>query len=382
MDNTSPAGACGTCGAANRASAKFCASCGSALEPKLRPQNTTEAVSPGLSPTDSVRPQPAEVLATGHSQPTPARDAARLTTGASPTCPNGHPVSSTTRFCGTCGTPVAAAPETSARSAEHDNSAATTRISAFPSNSPPPPPPRSSGTFRNDRQDDRSRVLIVAIVVVILVMALAGGLIFFISQKHSSPSVVTASKHATAPAPRTIASTPGDTTAPTPAVSGGSSTVPTTSTDTAQSEAVALNNLLSSSAAARSGVQDAYNDIDSCGSNLESDYTTLEQAATARQGLLTNFSQLGLSQLPQSQAMIEDLVSAWNNSVTADQSFAMWAQDEMNGGCTQQDHSDPNWVAGNSASVQADTAKSSFTGLWDSTVAPAYNLQQWQPTQI
>ena len=163
--------------------------------------------------------------------------------------------------------------------------------------------------------------------------------------------------------------------------SGNSGSGNSGSGNSAQSEATALNNLLSSSAQARSGVQAAYNDIDACGPNLQSDYSTLEQAATARQNLLTSLNQLQVSQLPQSQALTEDLTSAWNESITADQAFASWAQDEMSN-CTQQDHSDSNWVGGNSASVQADTAKNDFTQLWNTSIAPTYNLTQWQANQI
>jgi hypothetical protein len=128
-------------------------------------------------------------------------------------------------------------------------------------------------------------------------------------------------------------------------------------------------------------VQPAYNDIDSCGGNYQSDASTLQQAASTRQSLLNSLSQLNLSQLPQSQTLVQDLQNAWNDSVTADQDFAQWAQDEENG-CTNQDHNDQNWSGGTSASTQANTDKSTFTQLWNSTVASAYSLPQWQPGQI
>ncbi len=383
MDNISAHRSCKTCGSANRSLAKFCSSCGSALGSREGTQVRSDTAPLEADPNQVAESPPAEQPTAGPTHPSPIGGTDRPNTSVSRTCPNGHAVSSTTRFCGSCGVPITGETPGAVKASGRADPAATARVPPVSSGSTLPGPIRGTADYSGVDAGRNSKNWLIAGVAVVVIIALAGALTYVLTQRTTPHSVATsASRKTTQSAVPKDASASGAKTVPNPGTSAGSNTETTGANNTAQSEAIALNNLLSTSAAARSGVQGAYDDIDSCGSNLQSDYTTLEQAATARQGLLTNFQQLDLSQLPQSQALIEDLVSAWNNSISADQSFAMWAQDEMSGGCTQQDHGDSNWISGNSASVQADTAKSSFTQLWDSGIAPAYNLPQWQSTQI
>jgi cytoskeletal protein RodZ len=379
---------CGVCGSSNRAGARFCISCGSAIE--TAPSHPIGSAAGPYSALHDPQGGTADAPASGSIASTvPDASPPAPTSMPGRYCPSGHQVGSSAQFCGYCGASVTDKAGTAAIATETRSTpgtGATARVPVVPVPSAPPiqpviqplgPAPRSQATL-----------WFVAGIAVVVVLALAGGLTYYLTSRHqaqSAPSTAAANQ-STRTKPTTNANSSTKVTGTLPSNSNGGST--TNSSDTAdsiQSEATALNSLISSSAAARTGVQPAYNDIDSCtndGSNLQSDYTTLEQAATTRQGLLTQLQNLDVSQLPQSGALVEYLIGAWSESISADQSFAGWAQDEMNGGCTQQDHGDSNWVSGNNASVQADTAKNSFTQIWNSTIATTYSLTQWQPDQI
>ncbi len=317
-------------------------------------------------------------------------------------CANGHPISTTKaqpRFCPTCGVAMVTqcanghdVPVGDATCAICATAVGASQIvgSAKAGALPPltsPPPPLSIGS---DQQRSRNPATIPVLLGAgaLLIIGLIIGVI--LAAGHSTPTPASSAP------PVAQGSSPNGTQFPTSGsgdtgtTGSGSSegntgtsgnTGNTGSSGSAESEATQLNSLIASSAQARTGVQPAYNDIDSCGGNYENDAAVLQQAASTRQGLLTNLSQLDLSQLPQSQVLVQDLQAVWNDSVTADQDYAQWAQDEENG-CTNQDHGDQNWVGGNTASVQANNDKDTFTQQWNSTIASTYDLPQWQPGQI
>jgi len=134
--------------------------------------------------------------------------------------------------------------------------------------------------------------------------------------------------------------------------------------------------LLSQSVSDRSAVNDAYNDVMQCGSELDQDAQVFQNAASARQQLLSQLTNLP-AQSALSAAMIHDLSGAWQESVQADSDYVQWAQDQASNGCTVNSTADPSYVDAERPNNQATTDKTAFAGQWD-PLAAQYGLTQYQ----
>ncbi len=104
-------------------------------------------------------------------------------------------------------------------------------------------------------------------------------------------------------------------------------------------------------------------------------------AANSRQNLLNNLSSLNLSILPGGPQLSQALAGAWTNSKASDDSYANWANDELNNGCTPNDTSDPNYQDAQSSDAQSTTDKTAFANLWN-PIATQYGLPTVTPTSI
>ena len=184
----------------------------------------------------------------------------------------------------------------------------------------------------------------------------------------------TAASKATATSP-----TPTSPATSSPAVSSSPATQ-SPAVVTEQQAAVSLAALLARSASSRQAIDAAYNDVLQCGPNLTQDAQTFQDAATAHQQLLSDLAQLpGRSLLP--QAMLSDLVSAWEASTSADDDFARWAADEVSSGCSIDDQSDPNFEAADAPDLQATASKTAFVKQWN-PLASTYGLPTYQQNQF
>jgi hypothetical protein len=134
--------------------------------------------------------------------------------------------------------------------------------------------------------------------------------------------------------------------------------------------------VLARSATDREAVDSAYNDVRQCGPNLAQAATTFRTAAASHRQLLDELGQItGRASLP--QPMLADLTSAWQASASADQDFARWAQDQIAGGCSADNESDPNFLAADEPDLQATAGKTAFVRLWN-PVARAYGLTTYR----
>jgi hypothetical protein len=151
-------------------------------------------------------------------------------------------------------------------------------------------------------------------------------------------------------------------------------------TNPEQEQASQLANLLGNSTVDRSQVVAAVADIANCG-NLQSDETTLRQAQTSRQNLLTQLQSLALTSLP--PGLTTDLSNAWSASASSDGYYAGWAADESTSfnGCTSNDTGDSNYQGASSSDVQATTAKDAFVTEWN-PVAQQFGLTTYQANQL
>jgi hypothetical protein len=228
---------------------------------------------------------------------------------------------------------------------------------------PPPdyPPGRPPGDGGGSR---RGRILLALLAVIVVAGGIAAGLL--IAKTHTSGGTGSA---ASSP-PAGSGSSAGSGSASSPATSGSAAA--------RQQGAGDLSKLLAQSVSDRGAINDAYNDVASCGPTLAQDQGTFQQAATSRQALL---SQLGsmpdAAALPAS--MISSLTQAWTASIKADQDFAAWAADESTS-CTP-NGSDAHLSAATVPDNQATQDKTAFVGSWN-PIAQQYGLATYAQDQL
>ena len=80
-------------------------------------------------------------------------------------------------------------------------------------------------------------------------------------------------------------------------------------------------------------------------------------------------------------ALVSDLTKAWQASITADQAYAKWANDEFTQGCVPNDTTDPGYEATNAPNLEATRYKTAFVSEWN-PIAAQYGLTQYQQGQL
>ena len=218
---------------------------------------------------------------------------------------------------------------------------------------PPGGPPPGSGR----RPGSRRALPLLATVVVAAVLA-AG--VAFILLRHSHSTVASAGTTQSASAPASSASASGQ--------------------GAQKQAATQLAGLLSQSGHDKSSIATAYDDVNACGPQLAQDAQTFASGATSRQQLLTQLSTMpGRSALP--AGLLQTLATAWQASITADQDYSQWAQDEASGSCKKNDHSNPHFTAANAPDIKATSQKEVFLRQWN-PIASKYGLPTYQWYQI
>jgi type II secretory pathway component PulM len=293
-------------------------------------------------------------------------------------CPLGHPAQPEARLCPTCGsplpggtprkppsasspsrlTPVAPAVLPTPPSLPHTNTLGQQRVASTSGASPPVLAPNTRPIEHRSRKLITGLAIALALVVIIVIVVVAVG------ARHPKGSP----ESQTVPGPTSSVSTP------TPSVS---TSPPPTSGPSAQSEGTDLSNLLTQSTSDRAAIVAAVADISNCG-DLQSDASTLDSSASSRQSLLSTLHGESFNALPNGPALVEYLIGAWNNSIASDQSYAQWANDEINNGCSNNDTTDSNFEAAQSTDAASTSAKQHFVTLWN-PIASTYGLQTLTP---
>jgi hypothetical protein len=164
------------------------------------------------------------------------------------------------------------------------------------------------------------------------------------------------------------------------ASASASTSASVSSTATEQQAASTVAGMLAGSVTDRTAIDSAYNDVDRCGPNLDGDAAVFTGAANSRRALLASLASLpGRSALP--PALLGDLTTAWQASITADQSFATWANDEVSEGCVPDDTNDPGYRATITPDSEATEFKTAFAGEWN-PIATRYGLTTYQQSQL
>lgn len=138
--------------------------------------------------------------------------------------------------------------------------------------------------------------------------------------------------------------------------------------------------MLASSVSDRTSIDNAYNDVLSCGPNLSSDASVFTSAANSRRAMLARLASMsGRSALP--AALLSDLAGAWQASISADQAFATWATDAVTQGCVLNDTSDAAYQATITPDDEATQYKTAFVAQWN-PIAVNYGLTTYQQNQL
>ena len=143
-----------------------------------------------------------------------------------------------------------------------------------------------------------------------------------------------------------------------------------------RSQAAAVNNLLSSSAATLKALQGAVSEVSNC-TDLSSAVRQIQNVVNQRSTEYNQASALATSALANGVAVKSDLIAALRNSLDADKDFLTWAQQQLNPGCTPTAQSSA-YNAAYNASQQAGASKKAFIQVWN-LVAAQYGIQQKSP---
>jgi hypothetical protein len=235
----------------------------------------------------------------------------------------------------------------------------------------PPRPPYEEASARG-REQRRSRAPLLWSVLSVAVVA---ALVVFLVRLHPfnhHATVNDGANSAGSTAPASAAATRG------PAVSASRSA--SSAAVTEQQAASTVAGMLTSSVADRTAIDNAYNDVDGCGPNLDSDAAVFTRAANSRRAMLARLASMpGRAALP--PALLSDLANAWQASLAADQDLATWAGDEAAQGCVPDDTSDPGYQATATPDNEANQAKTAFVAQWN-PLATNYGLTTYQQDQL
>jgi hypothetical protein len=250
---------------------------------------------------------------------------------------------------------------------------------ASPRSPMPPQPPR--GPAGGDRPSHVplfwSALFAVLAVAVVVVLALLHPL-----NRHETINEAANSTKTARPAIPAAADSPtgSSRSSRSPSASGSTSASVSSVAVTVQRAASAVAGMLASSVTDRTAIDSAFDDVDSCGPNLVGDAAVFNGAASSRRALLASLATMpGRSALP--PALVGDLAKAWQASITADQGFATWADDEVSEGCVKDDTNDPGYQATITPDSVATEYKTDFAAEWN-PIATRYGLTTYQQSQL
>jgi hypothetical protein len=145
-----------------------------------------------------------------------------------------------------------------------------------------------------------------------------------------------------------------------------------TSPATASRQAAAVNNLLSASSAARKSLPGAVSEVLQC-TNVSGGISQLQNVVSQRNSEVSQASALSTSALANGATVKSDLVAALRASLTSDQDYLSWAQ-QQSSGC-KPGAQDGAYQAALGADSQSEAAKQTFASVWN-PVASTYGLPQ------
>jgi hypothetical protein len=237
----------------------------------------------------------------------------------------------------------------------------------------PPPAPRRSG---------RLPFWVLVGLAAIVAAALSGGAALFLTHRDRPAACCPPSQTSTAPGLRPGQPASAGAATPTTPAPGSS---PAVDPALARQQAIALDNLLSTTKASRGRLGDALNNIDQC-QDLAGAAALADQVAAERQSEIGQVQALSLNALtdsrgqPAGENLRNLLIQALTVSIQADRGYAAWAR-ALTGNCAAPAAHDANWQGADAASQQATQVKVAFLSVWNQ-VALAYGLPIRPDTDI
>lgn len=145
----------------------------------------------------------------------------------------------------------------------------------------------------------------------------------------------------------------------------------------------ALASHLAQSAAVRPIVQPAIDRVRSCAESPSTGQAAMQQAISTRQHIVTELQGLSPAGLPSGEQLISTLTGAMQNSVIADRYYQSWMTDFAAAGspCSSDPSQNPNFAAGQEASVKANADKNAFLRIWN-PLAPRYGQRTYSATEF
>jgi hypothetical protein len=250
---------------------------------------------------------------------------------------------------------------------------------------PPTPGPPEQPPRRDQRSGSSLGLLIVLLVV--LVGGAATALLLARPFSHTvrdtagtGPGSGTGTATGTAGAGPSASGSAGTSPSSAPRSTGATSPGASPGAATAQAAATRVASMLSGSAADRTAILTAYQDVTSCGTQLAAAPKVFADAAGSRRSLIASLAGLsGRATLP--PALVSDLTKAWQASIAADNDYAKWADDEIAQGCVANDTGDPAYQSANGPDAQSTQDKDAFVALWN-PIAADYGLTQYEASQL
>ena len=242
------------------------------------------------------------------------------------------------------------------------------------------PPGRPGGGNRRSRAPLYWSVLAAAAAVaVVAIVVLLHPFSHHETVNDAANSVKTTSPTASAAASSPAASgSASSSPAASPSASASASVSSTAVTEKQAASTVA--GMLASSVTDRTAINNAYDDVDGCGPNLDSDAAVFTRAVSSRRALLASLATMpGRAALP--PTLLSDLTNAWQASMTADQGLGTWAHDEVTQGCVKGDTKDPGYQTTITPDNEATEYKTDFTAAWN-PIAAQYGLTTYQQGQL
>jgi hypothetical protein len=140
-----------------------------------------------------------------------------------------------------------------------------------------------------------------------------------------------------------------------------------------------VNDLLSSSAAARKALQGAVSEASDC-TDLSGAVSQIQNAVNQRSTEYNQASALSTSALADGTIVQTDLTAALRSSLDADRDYLAWVQQQLKLGCAPATQSSA-YNAAYKADKEADAAKEGFVQVWN-PIAAQYDIQQESPGSI
>ncbi|MER5350543.1 hypothetical protein ABT093_09450 [Kitasatospora sp. NPDC002551] len=223
----------------------------------------------------------------------------------------------------------------------------------------------------------------------LFVLALGGGILWAVRDKGSGtdqagPATPSAAATGSADAsgnPPPAPAPDGSAGAPTPGASDAATASATPSpTETAggpnaQSQAKALDELLTQGEGAKAPIGSAVAKVNSCPAkpDIESAAQTFDNGAKQRDQLLTKLATLSVTDLPGGADAVQSLKSAWQLSADIDRAYASWARTVATQGCSGSAPNTADKKRADELNPQATQAKKDFVTKWR-TIADQFGL--------